>query len=215
MAVRRERYPTFFSNFCPSSVRHVYESGMIRILKHRDDGGRQIFVFRTGKTWKCFLGVYGTRMTWSDCRKKTWRENISLNTLSIRQMGSRISQHWWHSKSIFAILRGNALLRRDTTSWTRSYPRLWELWTEPYENLSSKPDSKGMQYVCCKFGMLWYLIYDITVISGWPLIYFFFGMSRTVFLLNTRQPMLSAIHTFSIFCLPWPNLSCHKNSRVG
>ncbi|CAL8118244.1 unnamed protein product [Orchesella dallaii] len=49
VAVRREKYPTFFANFCPSSVRHVYESGMVRVLKNRDAYGRQVFVFRTDK----------------------------------------------------------------------------------------------------------------------------------------------------------------------
>lgn len=32
------------SSYHPSTVRHVFDSGMIRVLKHRDDFGRPVFV---------------------------------------------------------------------------------------------------------------------------------------------------------------------------
>jgi len=48
--IRRDKYRSFFQNYHPSTVRHVFDSGMIRVLKRRDDHGRAVFVTRTD-TW--------------------------------------------------------------------------------------------------------------------------------------------------------------------
>ncbi len=48
--IRRDKYRHLFANYSPSSVRHVFDSGMIRVLKHRDGLGRPVFVMRTD-TW--------------------------------------------------------------------------------------------------------------------------------------------------------------------
>lgn len=48
--IRRDKYSSFFQSYHPKTVRHVFDSGMIRVLRHRDDLGRQVFVMKSD-TW--------------------------------------------------------------------------------------------------------------------------------------------------------------------